>query len=156
MSYVHVQPMNTVCMYICTCTSASVWRSLSSITVWRSSAFPMFGYPTYEVSASYINQSPELDAKCQPNGGDEEFRQGNLSGILNFRIKSGSHGNIQLLPPGDGPCMYRVTVSYEPAVASINSSCPNQLPSAYSSIIKLLVQSTLALQACSLHDSCNG
>ena len=100
----------------------------------------MFGYPTYEVSASYIKQSEELDAKCQPNGGDEEFRQGNLSGISNFRIESGSHGNIQLLPPGVGPCIYRVTVSYEPAVVSINCLCPNQLPPAYTSVIKLLVQ----------------
>ena len=145
---IYIQPTNTVCMYlstcvgmyICTCTSACVWPSLSSVTVWRSSVFRMFGSPTYEVSARYIKQSPKLDTMCQPNGGGEEFRQGNLSGILNFRIKSGPHGNIQLLPPGDGPCVYKVTVSYEPAVASINCSCPNQLPSAYTSVIKLLVQ----------------
>ena len=84
----------------------------------------MFGYPTYEVSASYVKQSPELDEMCQPNGEDEEFRQGNLSGISNFRIVSGPHGNIQLLPLGVGPCIYRVTVSYKPAVVSINCFVP--------------------------------
>ena len=147
--------MNTVCMYlrkymrmyVCTyvhtCTSACV-TFLSSVTVWRSSAFPMFGYPTYEVSARYLNQSQKLDAMCQPSGGGEEFRRGSLSGISNFRIESGSHGNIKLLPPGVGPCIYRVTVSYKPVVASKNCLCPNQLPPAYTSIIKLLVQSTLA------------
>ena len=76
------------------------------------SASPIFGYPTYEVSASYIRSSDALlNSRCQPNGGNEEFRQGNLSGIIRFEIESGPHGNIQLLPQNIGPCVYNVTVS---------------------------------------------
>ena len=93
--------------YIC---SLSLAIYISTFSAWFPSV-PLFGNPTYVVSASYINQSSELDTMCQPNGGDEEFRRGNLSGITNFRIESGPHGNIQLLPPGVGPCVYRVTVS---------------------------------------------
>ena len=90
------------------------------------SVLPLFGYPTYEVSASYIKQSAELDMKCQPGGGGVEFRQGNLSGIQSFTIESGSHGNIQLLPPGVGPCRYRVTVS-ELLSFLLHLSMPNHL-----------------------------
>ena len=96
-------------VYVCMHTSAS-WSCLSSVPVWCPSAFPLFGDPTYEVSASYIKQSEELDMMCQPDGGDVEFRERNISG-LQITIESGPHGNIQLLPPGIDPCVYRVTVS---------------------------------------------
>ena len=95
------------CMGTCTCV-----RLFFPVFLWCPSVYPLFGDPTYEVSASYIKQYEELDMRCQPGGGGVEFRQRNLSSdIVQFTIKSGPHGNIQLLPPGIGPCVYRVTVS---------------------------------------------
>lgn len=85
--------------------------SLSFFPVWCPPAVPLFGNPTYEVSASYIQQSKDLNMRCQPGADPMEFRQGNLSDITSFRVPSGPHGDIRLLPPGVGPCMYTITVS---------------------------------------------
>ena len=96
--------------------------SLSFFPVWCPPGLTLFGYPTYEVSASYIKQqSAALNMLCQPGGGNVEFRQGNLSGITSFRVESGLHGNIRLLPPGVGPCMYTITVSQ---LLSVHSTSP--------------------------------
>lgn len=119
-------------MYFCLCDLV-----FPPFLICCSSAFPMFGNPTYEVSARYIKQSSNLDKKCQPNGGDEEFRRGNLTGISNVEIKSGLHGNIQLLPPGVGPCMYRVTVSY---LLSGHSTAPWLTPHSQFAIILCFLQ----------------
>ena len=95
-----------------------------SLHPYHPSVSPIFGYPTYEVSASYIKSSDEmLNSRCQPNGGNEEFRQGNLSNITSFEIESGPHGNIQLLPQDMGICVYNVTVSWHLVSAVRASAC---------------------------------
>ena len=109
------------CMYQCMCTSICLSIHISPCPP---SVSPIFGYPTYEVSASYIRSSNDLlNSRCQPNGGNEEFRQGNLSDITSFEIESGPHGNIQLLPQDTGPCVYNVTVSWHLVSAVRASAC---------------------------------
>ena len=114
----HVHACITVCVH------PFVFCPYLSLHPYHPSVSPIFGYPTYEVSASYIRSSNDLlNLRCQPNGGNEEFRQGNLSDITSFEIESGPHGNIQLLPQNIGPCVYNVTVSWHLVSAVRASAC---------------------------------
>ena len=122
------QPMHVMCMCMRVC--LSVCPCVPSFPVWCRSVDSLFGYPTYEVSASYVEHSEEVDMRCQPGGGGVEFRKGNLSDILSFTIESGPHGNIQLLPPGVGPCVYRITVSWG-SPSSVHLSMSHHLASSY-------------------------